>query len=307
MDTDAPVPPDRPDRPGAGEATELTRTADEPPTLRAIGEAVHLGSSPDQGPALIRVRHLRDLAELEIGFHPLGGPLPHPLDQVVGFRAPPWWDAVGITSTGKVHHLDASAPSTHTVITSLTDRAGRWVSVIGAEGDEAQVVEHRPVGWSADVLRRILGLPTDPPEASPALLMDLSWLDSLATEVLGQPRRSRSWRSLARAHPLCPPGTTPAPEELAGLTANEALARPWWFLRERFADAPLPAADHGPTAEGEVLGLGRWFDDGSLCRWMLRNLPPADALLPDLLGALPDHLAEAVLAGLVEADAATAA
>ena len=65
---------------------------------------------------------------------------------------------------------------------------------------------------------------------------------------------------------------------------------------------------HDLPAEAVALPHGRvvpgheWFDDGSLCRWMLRITEPPEVLLGALLDRLPAHLLDQVLAGLVEVD-----
>lgn len=303
MACDLPIDPSDPAAPGAPDPGPPL----ERPSLRSIAEAVHDAGSRDAVPHLIRVCNLPDCEELELGFHALSADLPRTFDCLVGFRAPNWWDAVGVTTFGRLHHQGDDQPAESARFTTIVSRHDGCVSVIEGDRSERVVIEDPPTGWSHDVLLRVLGLDTAPPEGSPALVMDLWWLDAVASLALAKPRSLRSWGPLARAHPLCPPGTIPSPNELAALTASEALARPWWFLRQRFAKLALPAEEHGPKGEGETLPAGRWFDDGSLCRWMLRDLPPADLLLADLLATLPAHLADSLLAGLVEAELPAAA
>ncbi len=66
-------------------------------------------------------------------------------------------------------------------------------------------------------------------------------------------------------------------------------------------DEALPAATWGPTG-GTVLPLGQWFDDGSLSRSILRQLPHPGDLLPEVLAQLPSHSGSDLLEALVEID-----
>ena len=51
---------------------------------------------------------------------------------------------------------------------------------------------------------------------------------------------------------------------------------------------------------GSLAPASTWFDDGSLSRWLLSRLPPAEALVPDLVAVLPRHVGADLLIALGE-------
>lgn len=274
--------------------------AASPPSLRALAEALHHAGSPDASPSIVSVE-LHDTEEVSIGRWTPPSDLDHPLTALLGFRAPDSWNAVGLLGSGRARMLDGPATADGQCIrfTVLTQRDGTSVSLLDELGATAPTVtEDPPHGWSADVLARVLGLPTPPPEASPALLVEAQWLERVAAGVLDRPGRVRSWRWLADRHPLRGPGPVPDPDELAAATAAHAEDHPWRRLRQAAAKVPLPAATHGPSG-GTVLDAERWFDDGSISRWMLQRLGPVELVLADLLDALPHHLGASLSRALV--------
>lgn len=276
------------------------------PTAAQLVELAHRSTAEAPGPSLIHVRLDPAAEAVDLGIAGLGADR-HPADALVGFRAPAAWDAVGITSTGTVHDRSgAGVPSARGRFTTLAFRDRPGATVVERTDGRLELLAGDPTGWAADVLRRVLGLPTAPPDGSTALLIDVWWLDALVTTRLRHPARRPGWRWMAQLHPLCPPGTVVAPEELQALAAAEARSRPWATLRRLLTDRDLPAAAV-ELPEGTVLPGHEWFDDGSLCRWLLRTTHPPEALLGELIEQLPAHLTDRVLAGLVEVDLGAAA
>ncbi|MCB0958113.1 MAG: hypothetical protein KDB04_01155 [Acidimicrobiales bacterium] len=270
------------------------------PSPTELAELAHRSTVDAVGPSLIHLRLDDGAASLELGV----GPLPadrHPADALVGFRAPDAWDAVGIATTGVVHDLPPMACAGRGRFTTLAFRDRTSATVIERDDGRVDVLEGAPVGWVVDVLRRVLGLPADPPEGSTAVLVDTWWLDTLVSGVLTRAGRAPSWRWAARRHPLCPPSGVPSPEELAARTAAEALARPWSRLRGLLTGHDLPA-EATALPYGQVVPGRDWFDDGSLSRWMLRVAEPPEVLLGELVERLPAHLLDQVLLGLAEID-----
>lgn len=270
------------------------------PTTAQLVELAHRSTADRPGPSLVYVRLDDETEAVELGM----GPLPpdhHPADALVGFRAPDGWDGVGIVGTGKLHDLDGGGPSGRGRFTVLVRRDEPGATLLERDGGEVQLLEGDPEGWLTDVLRRVLDRPTPPPEGSPALLIDTWWLDSLVQVVVDRPHRRPAWRWMAQVHPLCPPGTVPSPAELAARTTADALAHPWSHLRRLAAQAPMPAASVD-LPDGEVIAGDRWFDDGTLARWMLRRTLPPDVLVAELLGHLTPQLAERVGDALAEVD-----
>jgi hypothetical protein len=239
---------------------------------------------------------------IEVGLCELPGDLQHRTDPLVGFRAPAAWTGIGLVSTGRAHRLDGlGSPATRTLTVCLWPRAGEVVSVLGPPGDPGEPVIGRPQGLVADVLARILALPTPEPDRSTAAFVEITWLERLAEARRPRPGRPRSWRWLADHHPLRGTGATPSPDELAARTRHYGEERSWASFLDRHAATPLPASVWGPPG-GSVLSLGDWFDTGSISRWVFRHLPPADLLLAELVNQLTPSLARDLLAALREVD-----
>lgn len=234
-----------------------------------------------------------------LGLHPLAPVGPHPLDALVGFRAPECWEAFGVAGTGRAHGLDADAgPPTPTRIAYLLTRGGTQVAVIDGRGGSPFVLVEPAVGIVPDVLARVLGLPSSPAQHDPTWWVEAIWLERLATVVLPEPARSPSWRALADHHPLADGRRSVEPEALAARSAAYG-ARGWAAWRAEFAGERLPAERGGLAAQaGATLRLGRWFDDGSLERWLLRDLPPPVEVLADLLEVLPGAVGDQVCEAL---------
>lgn len=277
------------------------------PSLRTIAETVHgaiahLDGDPTPIATIAHVDLHRETAELSLGFWELPPVTGHPMAPLVGFRAPGCWDAIGLISSGRLRQLDQPATEpTRVTSTVLADRSGEVASVLAEAGKEVRFLADPPVGVVPDVLARVLGLDTPPPEQTVASLVDLTWLDRLAGDLLARPPRGRSWRWLADRHPLRGTGPLPEAGDLAVRTAVYASGRSWFAVGSRISGTELPAARCGPPG-GTTLRAGEWFDEGSLSRWILRDLPPAESLLPDLLAVLPPDVGESLLLALCEVE-----
>lgn len=271
------------------------------PLLRDLAQTIHHATAAETGVHLVFVEHHDDDAELSLGFWSPPGSIDHPLTSLVGFRAPDRWDAVGVSGSGRRRDLAGDGIGSTASFTVLAHRSGSVASVLvpaTATAEAPTVIEDPPTGWATDVLARVLGLPTPPPEVSSAIIVEDGWLDRIAAGVLDRPGCARSWRWLADRHPLRGPGPVPTPADLASTTTAHAERHPWSHLRSLAGSFDLPATSAGPPG-GTILGADRWFDDGSLCRWMLQRLSPTELLLADLLAELPDDLGDALVDSLV--------
>jgi hypothetical protein len=238
---------------------------------------------------------------LQLGLLPLPQGLDHPISSLVGFRAPSRWEAIGVAGTGRSVGLGPDGPAAH---------AGRFAYLVARDGSVAATLDRgdRPplvlrepaIGVVPDVLARVLGNQTPPPGHDPDRLIEAQWLDRLAAELLPAPPGATSWAALTECHPLRPAGPAPDPHVLAAACLRFG-AQGWAGVRRSIGDQELPASrvGHGP---GSILRLGRWFDDGSLERWLLRDLPPVDEVLDDLLEVLPDATGDRLVASLVSID-----
>lgn len=281
--------------------------AAEPPSVARLAEVVHRATG--DGP-VTRFVHVRiDPAEeaVDLGFWDVP-PLPgHPIEALVGFVAPRSWDVVGLVSSGRIRRLDhPDQEPERTVSTVLLHRDGTAASVLGPPGGEPHVLDEAPLGLVPDVLHRVLGQPTPPPDRPTGAMVEATWLDRIAAGVLQPRHRRRSWPWLADRHPLRGGGPVPSPEELAHRTACYSRERTWTQLRAVVAADDLPAARSGPPGGTTAPGC-TWFDDGSLSRWLLGQLPPADVLLPDVRSVLPTDVGAALVAALVPAEGTGAA
>lgn len=272
------------------------------PTLAQIASLVHHAAGDEPMARFVHVQLDPQDQALDLGLWDIPPVTGHPIDPLVGYLAPAAWCAVGLTSSGRIRLLDrpSSAPRP-TVSTVLLHRDGTASSILGAPGEPERVIDEPPEGLVADVLRRVLGQPTPPPDASTATVVELTWLDRIAAGLLHGRPRGRSWRWLADRHPLRGGGPVPSPEELAARTVAYADERTWAGLRLLAVTQDLPAARYGPPG-GTTAPACSWFDDGSFSRWLLSSLPPSEALVGDLLSVLPDHVGADLLTALGEVD-----
>ncbi len=272
--------------------------ATEEPSLASIAQVVHRATTDDPVARVVTVRSDPDATELSLGFWDVPEVPLHPIEPLVGFVAPTSWNAIGLISTGRLRHLDRlDAAPARTLSTVLLHRDGTAASVIGVEDEDPRALDEAPVGLVPDVLNRVLQRPTPPPDEPTGALVELTWLDRIAAGLLHQRSRGRSWRWLADRHPLRGGGPVPEPEDLAARTAAYSEERTWTALRLLALTDDLPAVRWGPPG-GTTAPACTWFDDGSLSRWLLRHLPPADALVPDLLSVLPHHVGADLLVAL---------
>jgi hypothetical protein len=186
----------------------------------------------------------------------------HPADELLGFRAPASWSAIGAVTYGWAAPVDryGERPSSHPErcrarVTSLVDRGGR--EAVSTTLDDGRVIDDPGVSVLADVLRRCLGVATAPP---PPLreLADVIWLEA----VVGAEPPPRSWDEV---------GALRLPAHARGVT--------WRRLRHEA---------RAPDAFGR---LAAWMDDGMFARWLLGGHPPTAHLLAVADERLPPALA----------------
>ena len=211
-------------------------------------------------------------------------PLPSidPIGALYGFRAPDEWLAFGVVTSGTAHHLDTDdvVPIDVRVVYFL-DRRGLEVS-LAKTGDGAAPVlvdvigPPTVIGRVPDTCRRVLGLPTPPPDRDPQLLWALDWLDRVLLEVLG--------RDLDAA-----PLDWPAIERLyRGRPSNIA---PWSILRRECAAGQL---DLGPLSADDA----EWMDDGMFSRQALATYLDLRDVVADLAELLPGETWHKIVARL---------
>jgi hypothetical protein len=254
-------------------------------------------STLDVDGALLRVSELAPVGK-SCMWTPLDGA--HPLELLLGFRAPLHWRALGVSCRGRSHPLDehgerarddqAGAPVT---VTMLVDRRGAAASVVRT-GPTVTPMPGRTDGAVADACRRALDLPTAPPPPSTLGLWTLAWLDRVVDTAsrADATHRLQTWPRVAELHPATGPlgGSSsgmagPAPLARAAVALAEAW--PWARLREQAGAAGTPGPPPSPQ-------LSAWMDEGMWARWLLSRLPAADDLLAAVRVLLPPRLGEDV-------------
>lgn len=215
------------------------------------------------------------------------GILGHPVDHLVGFRAPPDWAAVALLATGRARHLDhPRRPPCPVRSTLVVDGTGAAAAISERRDDGRPVAAGSVEGWTVDVLRRVLGVACAPPTTGTGALAEITWLERLVRALCQRPDARRTWAWMADAHPFRRLGPVPSPATLAARTRSSPIT--WAQLRRATPLDPLPAEHHGPP--GRVLAARDWFDDGSLSRWALAVAPPADQLVGDVAELLDEPL-----------------
>jgi hypothetical protein len=252
-------------------------------------------------------------------------PLPgHPLDELLGFLAPPDWLAVGLHCLGRAHQLDDTF-DLHSQGYSLVPASGddgpapidvRFTIAVDRFGNGAGLMRHGatttqlsglPDGLLGDVCRRALRLPTTSPPGSTAELWLRVWIDRIVESICfdnrgrGQPR---TFAELTALHPAAL-GTTrvPAAEALLATShppdvaeATELVAEEWPWSRLR--RDPAVVETEGPPLRRD---LALWMDDGMFARWLLADVPPLGLLLDTVAQLLPPPLFDDVGATLAAA------
>ena len=250
--------------------------------------------------SLLRIRILDD--EVEVGWLALR-PDRHPVEELVGFVAPPDWWGVGVAATGTARHLDSPARSQRVHTVHLVGRDGSWASRWrpldgdgegGADAAGDADDPSRPEGRIDDGCRRALELPTSPPEATTAVYWSQRWLDAVVEAAGERRRRVWRWSDVAALHPAVgtvtdarPDDDPPAPSELARMARRLAAWRDWPVLRRGCAAATWSVPE--VTADEAA-----WLDDGAFARWTTGAYPELDDLRAAVAALLPRRITEAV-------------
>ena len=250
----------------------------------------------------------------------------HPLDLLLGFRAPPTWAAIGLRCQGHAYDLvDERSPAADpppaappapdpptpdqrvvpvpVVVTVLLDRTGHGAGAL-RRGEVVTRLDGPPEGVVGDACRRALGLPTRPPPPSTTDLWLRIWLDRLieATVFADDAGRFTCWAAVAAEHPAAPgqptslranarstrePVLTDDPYLLADATLQLAALWPWSRLR---LDPDIVDTAQPPLPRH----LTDWMDDGMFARWVLSDLVALDTLASAVDDLLPPAISAAI-------------
>ena len=250
--------------------------------------------NPDGRPHVVLVCFATTDHGAASGFWALPPAAGHPIDPFVGFRGPPSWTRSGWSPPAGCGRLETSpttrrpprrAPPWHRPPRRRLGQRARRRRLSGLIDEPRRSGPGVPTCWPGRS-----GRPTPPPEHSRAALVDLTWLDRIAAGLLPGPAADRSWRWLADRHPLrggaCRPRTGgPGARRVAAYDERTRGSRA--PARER---APRRPPTLGPPG-GSVLAprpvVRRRL---ALPAGRSRHLPPAAALVPDLLACCPPQV-----------------
>ena len=166
--------------------------------LGAIAELVDAAfhADPSGNGVIVRVIDAPDgnVDELEIGLKPLDGE--HP------FRAQRLHRATRVVGDRRRRHGPrppprcARPPPTPMTTTCLCDRSGAMASILRTDGSPPTVVSAAAAGIVADTLRRVVGVPTTPPEGTSRTLLTMAWLDRIVAASVSAPGIT-TWATVA--------------------------------------------------------------------------------------------------------------
>lgn len=271
--------------------------------LARLAEVAELRAATDHpgAPCLLRVVVVDADADIELGWRPLPAGR-HPLDELVGFTAPADWEAVGVVAHGVAHWLDddvGSSPPARVRTTHLVSRDGSWALRCDLPGRDAVAAAGRAddpdrvAGRLDDACRRVLGLPTTPPDIGTGELFTLQWLDAVVAAATTSPDSVATWPAVVDLHPTIPAllpdagGGGVDPAALAHKANQLAEWRDWPVLRRACA------AGTWSTAEVDAAAAD-WLDDGAFSRWVLGGYPDVGELVATCADLLPQSVMAAV-------------
>lgn len=244
---------------------------------------------------LVRVVATADAEALEVGLLPLE-PGAHPVEAMAGFTAPPNWLAIGVVSAG--HSRSPGEPGSFGVdpeptqpirVTFLIDREGAAataLAAIGAPSAQRRLLHEPPAGLVADACRRVLGLPTAPPDEGPEVWLTTRWLDRLLAAAIEGPGAVTTWEAAARMHPLVGDVGGLAPTDLKALVVRTASRLGW----EGFRSLATRRDGDGLVSPAAAA----WMDSGSFARHLLAGELPVGLLLTELRALVPTVVMSAV-------------
>ena len=244
----------------------------------------------DIEPCLLHVA-TPDVDGFDLGVAPLEGR--HPTDALLGQTAPDHWHAVGIATHGWAYHVaergnpDRRRHRVHVV--TLLARSGEHVHRTHADDEDVRdlLASELPSGEQVDLLRRVLGLPTDAPPCDAATYWSIEWLSAL----VGADDPVPTLAEAIAAHPvatLLRHGTAIGDADLVDVVTAFHRVMSWSRMRElasadRFSVPELTAED------------AAWLDDGSFARFVLNRCPPLELLRARLGAHLAPDVADDVL------------
>jgi hypothetical protein len=287
----------RPHRPGA-----LPASLDRPQLAHLLEGLVSAFADPtgprgNELPLAVAVIGA-DPVDAEVDLILLDGP--DPAADLFGLVAPTSWTAFGVVASGRVrsHGVEPS----EVLVGTLVSRRGQQVTLtrgwgdstdrpledalagaLEGEGPPSRLVDtnaDEPSGRIPDACRRVLGLPTAPPQSGLLELWATLWLEGLLASLLAEPRAC-SWAEAVGRFPIGVGGRPAPSDDDASVTrrlldaADVVDAWTWDELRQIHARGTIAALGIDPDQAA-------WMDDGMFSREVLGGLPLLGELATEL-------------------------
>lgn len=226
----------------------------------------------------------------DLGVLPLDGA--HPTDVLLGLAAPDDWHAVGLATHGHAYHVaergDPGRRRHRVHVVTLLSRSGEHAHRTRADDPEVEALlaGDTPAGEQVDLLRRVLGLPTEPPPCDASAYWSSVWLTSLveaADDIV-------TLDDAIAAHPalqLLRHDVHRTDDAVDVVTAFHRVLG-WNRLRTLAADNRFVVPELAPADAA-------WLDDGAFARFVLNRCAPLHLLRARLAMHLPPDVAGAVL------------
>lgn len=213
-------------------------------------------------------------------------PLPEPEDievvpdlcPMMGWVAPPRCLAIAVVADGSVLPDPATDPggSGRVRVVCLLDRWGRVAGRIHLD-DHPIRLEPPSGGRLLDCMRRAFDLPTPPPTAPSAALVERIWLGAVVDATRGGVV-ALGWEQVRRLHPAVTVLAGHGLEVTDGLVDDALRLAPaawsWEWLRRQTADGRWG----GHLVDPE---LADWMDEGMFSRWVLDETRTSAELLAE--------------------------
>ena len=193
-----------------------------------------------------------------------------PIESMCGTTAPPQARMVGLAAPAMTtRRRDGHGREGHVV--HLVDREGVSATALRDDGEITTFGPDRAPqsGRVPDACRRVLGLPTEPPDTTMTGFVFTAWL-----VVLSGRESTLDWRAAVALHPVAPSlPNDPTAAQVADATREMGEAMDW--DRYRKVTAAIGGFPFGATGAA----VAQWSDAGLFARWAVDELPdPADAL-----------------------------
>ena len=227
----------------------------------------------------------------DLGVKPLDGL--HPTDVLLGTTAPADWHAVGMATHGWAYHVaergDPARRRHRVHVVTLLSRSGEHAHRTRADDEELgdALAGEPPSGEQVDLLRRVLGMPTDPPPCSPSTYWSIEWLSAL----VGTDQPVETLADAVALHPvthLLRRGTGITDADLVDVLTAFHRVLTWGRMRELASLDRFSVPDLAPEDAA-------WLDDGAFARFLLNRCPPLQLLRSRLGAHLSMDVADEVL------------